>query len=93
MLHCNGSLHNPRCPVSEYREAFRLFDKDGDGSITSKELGTVMRSLGQNPSQDELQDMIQDIDMDGECTISYTTVEPHLVDTSIIWTPVHCGQF
>lgn len=39
----------------EFREAFSLFDKDGDGCITCKELGTVMRSLGQNPTQSELQ--------------------------------------
>jgi Ca2+-binding EF-hand superfamily protein len=37
------------------QEAFALFDKDGDGTITTKELGTVMRSLGQNPTEAELQ--------------------------------------
>ena len=34
--------------IAEFKEAFSLFDKDGDGTITTKELGTVMRSLGQN---------------------------------------------
>lgn len=47
-------------------EAFSLFDKDGDGLITTKELGTVMRCLGQNPTEAELQDMINDVDVDGK---------------------------
>ena len=41
--------------VSEFQEAFSLFDKDGDGTISTKELGVVMRSLGQNPTASELQ--------------------------------------
>jgi calmodulin len=51
---------------AEFKEAFSLFDKDGDGTITTKELGTVMRSLGQNPTEAELQDMINEVDADGE---------------------------
>lgn len=52
--------------IAEFKEAFSLFDKDGDGTITTKELGTVMRSLGQNPTEAELQDMINEVDADGE---------------------------
>ena len=52
--------------MAEFKEAFSLFDKDGDGTITTKELGTVMRSLGQNPTEAELQDMINEVDADGE---------------------------
>ena len=37
--------------------------------ITPKELETVMRSLGQNPTEGELQDMINDVDTDGELVL------------------------
>lgn len=55
--------------IAEFKEAFSLFDKDGDGTITTKELGTVMRSLGQNPTEAELQDMINEVDADGKFQI------------------------
>lgn len=42
-----------------------MFDKNGDGTISSTELGTVMRSLGQNPTESELMDMINEVDVDG----------------------------
>uniref|UniRef100_A0A452GJV4 EF-hand domain-containing protein n=1 Tax=Gopherus agassizii TaxID=38772 RepID=A0A452GJV4_9SAUR len=58
-------------PPTEFKEAFSLFDKDGDGTITTKELGTVMRSLGQNPTEAELQDMINEVDADGNGTIDF----------------------
>jgi len=57
--------------IAEFKEAFSLFDKDGDGTITTKELGTVMRSLGQNPTEAELMDMINEVDADGNGTIDF----------------------
>ena len=57
--------------IAEFKEAFSLFDKDGDGTITTKELGTVMRSLGQNPTEAELQDMINEVDADGKQTLDF----------------------
>ncbi|KAL0482926.1 calmodulin, partial [Acrasis kona] len=48
--------------ISQYKEAFSLFDKDSDGAISTKELGTVMRALGSNPTQSELQDLIKELD-------------------------------
>merc|ERR1711898_82187 len=57
--------------IAEFKEAFSLFDKDGDGTITTKELGTVMRSLGQNPTEAELADMINEVDADGSGTIDF----------------------
>jgi len=49
----------------ELKEAFMLFDKDGDGTVTTKELATVMKSLGQNPTEADLLDMINEVDKDG----------------------------
>lgn len=50
-----------------------LFDKDGDGTITSIELGVVMRSLGQRPTQRELRDMINEVDADGKKQQNFTS--------------------
>jgi calmodulin len=42
------------------KEAFALFDKDGDGYINHEELVTVMRSLGFNPTPAEVRDLISE---------------------------------
>ncbi|XP_026727313.1 calmodulin-like isoform X1 [Trichoplusia ni] len=60
-----------RTQMKEFREAFRLFDKDGDGTITKEELGRVMRSLGQFARVEELQDMLQEVDSDGDGNVSF----------------------
>ncbi|XP_046336651.1 calmodulin-like [Haliotis rufescens] len=57
--------------IAEMREAFGLFDKNGDGMITTAELGAVIRSLGQNPTEGELQDMITEVDENESGTIEF----------------------
>ncbi|XP_045187214.1 neo-calmodulin-like [Mercenaria mercenaria] len=57
--------------LEELQQAFRIFDKDGDGTISTQELGTVMRSLGQNPSEADLQDIIKEVDVDGNGLIEF----------------------
>ncbi|XWS13737.1 hypothetical protein CRYUN_Cryun36dG0063700 [Craigia yunnanensis] len=57
--------------VVDFKEAFCLFDKDGDGCITVEELATVIRSLDQNPTEEELRDMISEVDADGNGAIEF----------------------
>ena len=53
------------------RSPLQKIDSLCPGQITTKELGTVMRSLGQNPSESELQDMINEVDADNNGTIDF----------------------
>ncbi|XP_076268425.1 neo-calmodulin-like [Rhynchophorus ferrugineus] len=57
--------------LAEIKEVFALFDKDGDGTITTKELGTVLKALGQNPTEAELLDIIAEADTDGNGLIDF----------------------
>ena len=42
-------------------DTFVIFDKDGDGTIDSKELSTVLKSMGYNPTKEEIQDMVDEV--------------------------------
>lgn len=46
---------------AELGEAFFLFDYDNDGKITSKEVSSAVRSVGLNPTEAELKDIINDV--------------------------------
>ena len=46
-------------------------DQDGSGAISSKELLGVMRAMGQNPTEDELNNMVMEVDLDGNGTIEF----------------------
>ena len=57
--------------IAAMKEAFYKFDENGDGNITTSELGTVMNNLGKFPSEEELQTMINEVDVDKNGTIEF----------------------
>ena len=57
--------------LQEFRELFDLVDLDHGGSISPDELGSLMETLGLKPNQDELDEMIREIDEDGNGEIEF----------------------
>ena len=58
----------------QIKEAFLVFDKNGDGSINAKELRSVMRSLGgkiPRGADVELQELINEVDANDNGTIEF----------------------
>ncbi|XP_066297709.1 calmodulin-like isoform X1 [Branchiostoma lanceolatum] len=58
--------------IQEWRDAFDVFDRDRDGAISAKELGSAMRSLGMDPTEFEIQELLNEVDTDGTGTIYFS---------------------
>lgn len=58
--------------IEEYRQAFSVFDKDNDGSISTKDLSIVMHALGQEPTDVLLRDMVNEVDTDGNGGLEFS---------------------
>ncbi|KAF5180006.1 Calmodulin [Thalictrum thalictroides] len=57
--------------LDDLKNAFVIFDMDGNGSISPEELQKVMRSLGETCSMDECRKMISGVDVDGDGMINF----------------------
>lgn len=45
----------------ELKETFSFFDKDGDGFVTAKEIGNMMRYLKLTPSESDIYELVNDL--------------------------------
>jgi len=65
---------NPAEKAEEVREAFSVFDRDGTGSISVVELRHIMTNLGEKLTDQEVNDLIKEIDVDNDGQIMYADV-------------------
>merc|ERR1711934_511105 len=56
---------------ADFRKNFNLFDKKRTGSIPIADMGTVLRSLGQNPTEAELAALMEEVDKDKSGTVEF----------------------
>lgn len=66
-------MATPAKPVGDSKDelvaAFQVFDKDGSGSVSSSELRSVLISLGQKHTDEEIDEMVTHADLDGNGSI------------------------
>ena len=53
------------------REAFKMFDRDGNGFIDADELRLCMMNLGEKLTLEEVEEMIREVDVDFDGRMNY----------------------
>ncbi|KAK8611376.1 hypothetical protein V6N13_131428 [Hibiscus sabdariffa] len=66
----------------ELKEAFRVFDRDQDGYISPYELRQGMINIGETLTDEELDQMIREVDLDGEGRVNYEEFLRMMLDSS-----------
>ncbi|EDO28154.1 predicted protein [Nematostella vectensis] len=62
---------------SDLREAFSLFDKDGNGLISAQEMKFVLTCMGFNITEKEAVELVKQADIDGDGHINYEGAQPY----------------
>lgn len=82
--------------IAELREIFRNFDRNNDGKLTQLELGSLLRSLGLKPSEDQLEALIQSADKNNNGMIEFSEfialVAPDLIPAKCPYTEEQLRQ-
>jgi len=69
------SVEKATIQASEIKEIFMLFDKNSDGYVSTKELGTLVRAINLNPTESEIAEMMKKVDPAGSGQFNLTQLE------------------
>jgi hypothetical protein len=83
-------MATPSKPLGDSKDelvsAFQVFDKDGSGSVSSSELRSVLISLGQKHTDEEIDEMVKHADLDGngsiDCKFAFPPVYAYVLTGS-----------
>ncbi|CAL4084315.1 unnamed protein product, partial [Meganyctiphanes norvegica] len=71
--------------IAELKNTFSMIDKNNDGTITTKELGSFFYSFGENPTEAELQEILSGVDTDDNGSVDFPeflmALAKHVEDT------------
>lgn len=71
-------MSEQQASTTNYKEAFALFDKRGNGRVSLNQLGDLLRACGQNPTLSEIGDLEQGIGGDCECFVFPTPLHSEI---------------
>ena len=72
--------HEGNQASTNYKEAFSLFDKRGNGRVALESLGDLLRACGQNPTLSEIRDLEKNVGGDCESAPIAFNFDAHIRD-------------
>ena len=84
MIYENVNIFHIKLLFIEFRNAFDRFDENGDGTISKAELNVIMHSLGHNPTDNELYELLTEKGSEGEYCNILILLENDKPDTFIL---------
>jgi len=74
-----AAMAKPKMTEDEIRAQFKALDKDGNGVVSADEIREVLTALGDRLSDEDVNDMIRDVDTDGDGQVNYEEFVAHMM--------------
>jgi len=67
--------------IDDIAQAFKVFDKDGDGLISAEEIRITMNDLGEELTEEEVKAMLAEADVNGDGQIDFTEFKRIMINS------------